>query len=93
VTTSGRSRLGCRFPDAIELRGGLDWAIEAKVGYVGAGRALKQIAKDVALRESRAVDGAEWHFFVSDRSGRVGPSAGVLEALQQAGIPYYIHLP
>ena len=69
-------------------------AHEIKIGTSNARYALKEIAKDVALRADPAsgVRRVEWHFF-PDKNGVVGPSSEVLARLRAEGIPYVIHLP
>ncbi len=39
------------------------------------------------------VDGIEWPFFPSSRSGTIGADPAIIKALQDAGIPYFFHLP
>lgn len=85
--------IGCRYIDVTVTVGTEVFAYEAKVGYVSGYRALRQIAKDKALLDNQKLKGVEWHFYVSDTTGRVGPSKSVINALVDAGIPYHIHLP
>lgn len=69
---------------------------ESKNGYVGGRRVkatLEQIAKDKRLLDADRVDGIEWHFFASGKSGTVGADPSIIKALQDAGIPYFFHLP
>ena len=67
---------------------------ESKVGYVQTSDfTLAQIRKDAWLIENGYLDAAQWHFFASSRSGKIGASKGVLDALDGAGIGYTIHLP
>lgn len=69
-------------------------AHESKVGLVKYSSKIEaQIKKDVWLRDNQnSIDGAHWHFFVSGRSGTVGPDARVLQLLRDNNIPYTIHL-
>jgi len=55
--------------------------------------ARPQIRIDAWRIENGYLDAAQWHFFASSRSGKIGASKGVLDALDGAGIGYTIHLP
>lgn len=69
-------------------------AREAKVGYQNdVNRVLEQIAKDKRLLTAQEFDALEWHFFASAASHSVGADPRILDALDEAGIPYFIHLP
>jgi filamentous hemagglutinin len=50
-----------------------------------------QIAKDVDLMASTQIKGAVWHFFRSPKTGLVGPSAPLRNALEEAGIGVSVH--
>jgi len=65
---------------------------ESKVGFVNGRFANNQIDKDIALLGVRAEE-INWHFFASYTTGKIGPSATVLQRLRDAGITVYIHLP
>ena len=65
-------------------------AQEAKVGRTSLTRRIRnQIAKDVDLLSTGAVEGVEWHFFGS--STGVGPTGPLREALVEAGIDIILH--
>jgi len=81
---------GARIADAFNLDTLV--ALEAKAGYQDGSRVLGEIAHDAALKNAGVVSRVEWHFFPSD-AGKLGPSRRVLEALETAKIPYYVHLP
>ena len=79
-----------RYPDAIV--GGI--GKEAKTGYVKRSeRILKQIEKDVSLRNRGELRNVEWHFFASGRSDSIGADPAILDALDRAGIQYFFHIP
>lgn len=92
VAATGGFPAGRRFPDGIYQAGEALILLEAKMGR-GA-RALRQIARDKALIAAGRFQGAEWHYFASQISGRIGPSGAVLDALLQSpDIDVIIHLP
>lgn len=66
---------------------------EVKYGYASLSEAIKsKIARDVWLRANNAaVRVIEWHFYVSQATGKGGPSGPLLEALTQAGIKVVYH--
>ncbi|BEV71198.1 hypothetical protein THUN1379_06800 [Paludibacterium sp. THUN1379] len=67
-------------------------ANEAKVGYTTLySFTSRQVAKDVELIQTGAVNGVTWNFFTSPITGQGGPSASVLKALNSAGIKVIIH--
>ncbi len=71
-----------------------DVANESKVGYTSlTSDVAKQIAKDVKLMKDRAVKEVVWNFFVSPVTGKGGPSAPLLQALENAGIKVIIRTP
>lgn len=85
---------GCRSPDALVKTGdNMVVAHEVKVGCVRGVFANAQVRKDVALLRAGEFDGVVWHFFASETTGRIGPSAAFLKRLEDAGIDFYIHLP
>lgn len=84
---------GCRYPDALVETTEETVAHEVKVGYVRGVFANAQVRKDVALLRAGEFDGVVWHFFASETTGRIGPSASFLKRLENAGIDFYIHLP
>ena len=53
----------------------------------------RQITRDAALRRNDDFSGVEWHFFPSDATGKIADDPALFEALQNADIPYVIHLP
>jgi hypothetical protein len=83
-----RTSLGRRAVDQL-VRG---VAHESKVGYASLTKSVaRQIAKDVELIGSREIQGATWHFFRSSVTGRIGPSAPLRQALEEAGMRIVIH--
>ena len=56
---------------------------------------LDQIRRDVELLNDpfTEIERVEWHFFASDISRSIGANPLILEALDDAGIPYFVHLP
>ncbi|MEL7648778.1 MAG: hypothetical protein AAGU76_11835, partial [Sedimentibacter sp.] len=69
-----------------------DIAYESKVGYTTLTDFVKkQILKDAELIEQGAIKGANWNFFRSDVTGKVGASKPLLDFLEQHGITYTIH--
>ncbi|MEV4706224.1 VWA domain-containing protein [Actinoplanes sp. NPDC049316] len=67
-------------------------AHESKVGMLHYEKRFEeQIRKDVWLSNKEGVK-LHWHFFVSGRSGTVGPDAKMLDLLQQNNIPFTIHV-
>ena len=83
-----KTNLRRRFVD--QLAGSV--AHESKVGYTTLTRFLRlQIAKDIELIRTGQISGCIWHFFRSPQTGRVGPSAPLLQKLQQAGIHIQIY--
>jgi|GEM_PF-3372081 len=86
---SFQTSLGQRVVDVLSQEG---VALESKVGYQSLTSAIRsQIAKDVQLVNTGAVQGAEWHFFVSPITGIGGPSAPLAAALNSAGIPFFVY--
>jgi hypothetical protein len=63
-------------------------AYEIKTGYVSGSSALEQIRKDAAALANKQVNSVEWVFLSSRTGGRWGPSKTILQALDNAGIPY-----
>ena len=79
---------GCRYVD--QLINGV--ANESKVGYTSFTSSVQtQIAKDVELMNSGAVNGVNWNFFTSPVTGMGGPSQPLLKALQSSGIGVIVH--
>ena len=69
-------------------------AHESKVGPVPFSASIeKQIRSDAYLIETGEIVGAQWHFFPSAVSNKVGANEKVLDLLEEFGIPYTIHLP
>ena len=65
---------------------------EAKYGYQGLSEFIKtEIARDAWLLETGKVKIVEWHFYVSQITGKGGPSGPLLEALLEAGIKVFFH--
>ena len=70
-------------------------ARECKSGYVieaRLGDTLDQIRKDKDLLDAGRVDEVEWHFFAGS-TDTIGADPRILDALDEAGIPYFFHLP
>ncbi|MBC7251338.1 MAG: hypothetical protein H5T62_13755 [Anaerolineae bacterium] len=83
-----RTSQGGRYVD--QLVAGV--AHESKVGYTTLTQSVqRQIAKDVELMAAREIKGSVWHFFTSPVTGRGGPSAPLIQALEEAGIQIVIH--
>ena len=65
---------------------------EAKYGYQGLSEFIKtEIARDAWLLETGKIKVVEWHFYVSQITGKGGPSGPLLEALLKAGIKVIFH--
>lgn len=80
--------LGGRYVD--QLINGV--ANESKVGYTSLTSGIQtQIAKDVELMNSGAVNSVNWNFFTSPVTGLGGPSGPLLKALQNSGFGVTIH--
>ncbi|MCV2395252.1 hypothetical protein OEB99_13115 [Actinotalea sp. M2MS4P-6] len=94
VWFSGTDSIGAfrRFPDGEYIRDGARILLEAKMGR-GA-QARSQLARDKALIAEGVFDGAEWHYFASDLTGRIGPSQYILDSLlERDEIEVVTHLP
>ncbi|KZM54599.1 MULTISPECIES: SAR2788 family putative toxin [Aeribacillus] len=87
-----RTSLGGRYIDVLDTSG---IAHESKVGYVTLTKTIKkQIDKDYLLIKDKSVKdvkGAKWHFFRSDKTGKVGASKSVKDYLKSKGISYKIY--
>jgi RHS repeat-associated protein len=65
---------------------------EVKVGRVSASAFTRaQIAKDAWLLKHGKVKRVHWNFYVSSRTGKVGPSRNLRKLLKKHGISYSIH--
>ena len=65
---------------------------EVKYGYVALSKFVQtEIERDIYLVQSGQVNSVEWHFFVSNVTGKGGPSGPLLEALLNAGIKVIFH--
>ena len=65
---------------------------ESKVGYTTRTEFVKnQVLKDTELIKTGQIVGAEWNFFRSDITGKVGASKPLIEFLDKSGIKYIIH--
>ncbi|MBS2773249.1 hypothetical protein KFV09_17405, partial [Anoxybacillus rupiensis] len=65
---------------------------EVKVGRVSASNFTRaQVAKDAWLLKNRKVKRVHWNFYVSSRTGKVGPSRNLRKLLKKHGISYSIH--
>lgn len=75
--------LGCRIPDA-RVKVDLGFQLhESKVGFVRGGVALRQFTKDMALVSHGKASEVVWHFFASERSGKIGPSRYLLDQMER----------
>jgi hypothetical protein len=87
-----KTSLGGRYIDVLDTSG---IAHESKVGYVTLTKTIKkQIDKDYLLIKDKSVKdvkGAQWHFFRSDKTGKIGASKAVKDYLKSKGISYKIH--
>jgi RHS repeat-associated protein len=67
-------------------------AYESKVGYTSLTSRIKtQILKDAELIKKGQINGAEWNFFRSADTGKIGASKQLIQFLKQNGIKYKIH--
>lgn len=72
---------------------------ESKVGYTTRTREIvRQVERDRELIDSGDLPGgAEWHFYPSATTGKLGPSRPLMDLLDgfgdQVPIPYVVHLP
>ena len=65
---------------------------EVKYGYMSLSEFIKkEIAKDQYLLNSKIVKYVEWHFYISQTTGKGGPSAPLREALRKVGIKIVEH--
>lgn len=88
VTKTFDTPYGRRVVDAFSKR----VAREVKYGYVSATKFVKaQVAKDAYLLQQGRVKAVEWHFYVSQATGKGGPSGPLLELLKAAGIKVKYH--
>jgi len=80
--------MGGRYVDQLANR----IAHESKVGYTSLTKKVKnQILKDKHLINTRRIDGAHWHFYKSQTTGKGGASKPLLAFLRENGIKYTIH--
>jgi filamentous hemagglutinin len=79
---------GLRFVDGFGVTDdGIRIAVESKVGRTSLSEFVqKQIAKDAELLATGEVDQVIWRFAKSPKTGKVGPTAPLREALQKEGI-------
>ena len=67
-------------------------AHESKVGYTTLNKRIKeQILKDAELIRKGKINGAHWHFFTSQVTGKGSASKPLLNSLHKNGIKYTIH--
>jgi len=85
------AELGNRVVDAFNTQTGV--IAEAKYGYACRTEfILNQIAKDAWLLANNAsVKAIEWHFYISQLTGKGGPSDPLLQELFRAGIKVIFH--
>lgn len=82
--------LGKRIVDAFNDKDRL--IAEAKYGYVSlTDFILRQIEKDFYLLSSGQVDKVEWHFYLSQLTGKGGPSRELLHELLYSGFDVIFH--
>jgi hypothetical protein len=82
-----------RYVDVVD---GRDVAHEVKSGFVKLQSSIsRQIEKDALMvaDPQNPIQGVVWHFVASNTSGSLGADPRVLDLLDEAGIPYVIHLP
>jgi len=67
--------------------------MEVKYGYQSLTQTIRtQISKDAwLLANHRDVIRVEWHFFVSQHTGRGGPTQQLLDELLQRGFNVFFH--
>ncbi|NPC93596.1 hypothetical protein HOO54_15460 [Bacillus sp. WMMC1349] len=74
-----KAKYGKRVVDVYVIK--TNWAHESKVSYATKTKFIKkQIDKDVWLKR---VDGVEWHFFKSAKTGKIGASKPILNYLKK----------
>ena len=61
------------------------------MSWLGTSVLREQIAKDKALIDNEDFKDVTWHFLVGAKSGKVGPTPEIIQALKDAGIPYDVH--
>ena len=67
-------------------------AHESKVGYVAySANVIRQIEKDAGLLRTGAVQGAHWHFFVSEATGKGGADERIFSLLREHGISFQVY--
>jgi len=65
---------------------------EAKYGYTSLTQFVQnQIAKDAFILQQGTVKAVEWHFYVSQITGKGGPSAQLIQELQRNGFKIIFH--
>jgi RHS repeat-associated protein len=65
---------------------------EAKYGYQGLSQFIQtEIARDSWLLQQGKVNVVEWHFYISQVTGKGGPTGPLLKALLDAGIKVIFH--
>lgn len=65
---------------------------ETKYGKASLSEFIKtEIERDALLLKNGEVNKVEWHFFVSEKTGKGGPTKPLLEALFEAGIEVVYH--
>ena len=83
-----KTSLGGRYID--QLSDGI--AYESKVGYTSLTDFVKkQILKDAELIKTGQINGADWNFFRSAITGKIGASKQLLAFLRHYGIKFVIH--
>ncbi len=82
--------LGTRFADGYNAA--KRTVYEVKYGYMSLTEFIKnEIAKDKYLLDNNIVKSVEWHFYISQYTGKGGPSAPLSKALREAGINIVKH--
>ena len=65
---------------------------EVKYGYAALSQFIQtEVQRDAYLLQQGTVNAVEWHFFISQVTGKGGPSTPLLEALLEAGIKVVFH--
>ena len=65
---------------------------EVKYGYAALSQFIHtEVQRDAYLLQQGKVNAVEWHFFISQVTGKGGPSTPLLEALLEAGIKVVFH--
>ena len=84
------SGMSARIVDGYNESSGIIY--EVKYGYAALSQFVQtEIQRDIHLIQNGVVKGVEWHFFISQVTGKGGPSTPLLDALLEAGIKVVFH--